>query len=104
MFFQTALIIKNKKNMLLNRLRHSIGAVGECISRFIHPYKHVRDTHPNRPKGHKVLGLLLVGQEMNMIRHGMEPVEVSTFWHEDMPKKVLYYAKRYVHVTVEWPP
>ena len=61
------------------RLCHGVGAAGEFISQFIHPYKLVRDTYPNRPKGHKILGLILVGQEMKVIRVGTEPVKVFTF-------------------------
>ena len=63
----------------------------------------MRDTYPNRPKGHKVLGLILVGQEMKVIRRGTEPVQVFTFRHEDMPNEGMYTAKIYVHVTVEEP-
>ena len=89
--------------MSLNRLClclcHGIGAAGERILRFIHPYKPVIYTYHNRPKGHKVLGLILVGQEMKMIRHGTEPVKVFTFRHKDMPNEVVYDSKRYVHVT-----
>ena len=63
----------------------------------------MRDTHPNRKKGHKLFGLILVGQEMKVIRRGMEPVNVFTFRHEDIPNKVLYAANRYVYVTVKGP-
>ena len=86
-----------------DRLRHDIGAAGECVSRFIHPSNTVRDTYPNRPNKHKVLGLILVGQEIKVIRRGTEPVKVFTFWRKDIPNKVMYIAKRYVHVTVEGP-
>ena len=78
-FFPDAFILRNKKDMSSNCLRHCVGAAGECISRFIHPYNHVRDTYPNRPKGHKLLGLILVGQEMKVIRRATEPVEIFTF-------------------------
>ena len=61
----------------------------------------MRDTYPNRPNGHKVLGLILVGQETKVIRRGTEPFEIFTFRHDDMPNEVLYAAKRYVHVAVE---
>ena len=82
-----------------NSLRHGVSAAGECISQFIHPPKPTRDTYTNITKGHKVLGLILVGQEMKMIRHGTEPVKVFTFRHKDMPNEVVYDSKRYVHVT-----
>ena len=90
--------------MSLNCLCHGVGAAGECISQLIRPSKPVRDTYPNSPKGHKVLGLILVGQEMKVIRRGTEPVDVFTFRHEDMPNEVMYAAKRCVHVNVEGPP
>ena len=64
----------------------------------------MRDTYPNRPKGHNVLGLILIGQEIKVIRRGTEPVEVFTFRHEDMQNEVLYAANRYVHVNFEGTP
>ena len=75
--------------MAPNRLLHGVGEQGECISRFIHPSKPVRDTYPNRPKGHKVLGLIFIGQEIKVIRHGTEPVGVFNFRHKDTRKKYL---------------
>ena len=59
------------------------------------------DTYPNRPKGHKALGLIFIVQDMKFIIRGTEPVGVSTFRHEDMPNELLYSAKRYLNVTVE---
>ena len=87
-----------------NRLPHGVSAAGESILWFIRPFNPVRDTYPNIPKGNKVLGLIVISPEMKVIRRGAEPVEVFTFWHEDMPNKVLYTAKKYLHVTVEGPP
>ena len=53
---------------------------GEWIYLAIHPPSNIlRGEYPNRPKGHKVLDLILIGQEMKMFRHGMEPVEVLLF-------------------------
>ena len=68
-----------------NSLRHGVSAAGECISRFIHPSKPTRDTYTNITKGHKVLGLILVGHDMKVIRRGTALVKVFTFKHEDMP-------------------
>ena len=65
--------------MSMKRLRHGVGAAGECISRLIQPPKPVRDTYPNRPKGNKVLGLILVGQEIKVIRRGTAPFDIFTF-------------------------
>ena len=62
------------------------------------------DTYLNKPKSHKVSGLVLIGQGIKVIRHIMEPVDIFTFLHGDMPNEELYAAKRYVHVTVEGPP
>ena len=73
-------IFQNKKYMSLNRLGHGVGEAVECILWFIHPSNPARDTYPNRPKGHKILGLILVGQEMKVIKRGMEPVEVFNFY------------------------
>ena len=64
----------------------------------------MRDTYTNRPKGHKVLGLIFIGQEIKVIRRGTEPVGVFTFRHKDMPNIVMCAAKRYVNVTFEEPP
>ena len=90
--------------MAPNRLLHGVGEQGGCISRFVHPSKPVRDTYPNRPKGHKVLGLIFIGQEMKVIRSVRKPVEGFTFRHKDMPNKILNSVKRYVRVTVEGTP
>ena len=72
-------ILRNEKYVSLNLICHGVGAECECIQQCIHTYKPVRYTYPNRPKGHKILGLILVGQEMKVIRRGTEPVEVFTF-------------------------
>ena len=47
----------------------------------------VSDTYLNRPKRHKVLGLVLIGQGIKVIRHSTEPVKIFTFLHGDMPNK-----------------
>ena len=62
------------------------------------------DTYLNKPKSHKVSGLVLIGQGIKVIRHIMEPVDIFTFLHEYMTNKVLYAFKIYVRVTVEGPP
>ena len=64
----------------------------------------MRETYTNRPKGNKLFGLILIGQEIKVIRRGMESVEFFTFRHEDMQNKVLYASKRYVHAAVGKPP
>ena len=51
-------------------------------------------------KGHKVIGLILIGQKLKVFRRGTEPFGVFTFLHRDIPEKALHAAKRYVHVTV----
>ena len=89
--------------MALNRLRHVVGAQSECILRLIHPSKPVSDTYPNRPKGYKLLGLVLICQDIKVIRRGMEPVGGFTFRHEDIPNEVMYSAKRCVIFTIEGP-
>ena len=103
-FFPDTFILRNEKDMSPNRLRHVVGAAGECISQFIHPSNPAKDTYPNRPKENEVLGMILIGIEMKVIRHGTETVKVFMFRHEDIPTEVLYNAKIYVHVTVEGPP
>ena len=103
-FFPETLIIWNEKYKAPNRLCHGVNAQGEWILQFIHPSKPVMDTYPNIPKGHKVLGLILIGQEMKVIRRGTELVRGFMFWHKNIPNKVLYAAKVHFHVTVEGTP
>ena len=100
-FVPDIFILRNEKYVSLNRICHGVGAEGECISILIHTYKPVSYTYTNMPKGHKVLGLILVGKEMKLIRRGTEPVKVFTFRHKDIPNKVMYAANRYMHVAVE---
>ena len=78
-FSPDTLIIRNEKDMSPNRLCHGFGAAGGFILIFIHPSKPERDNYTNITKGHKVLGLIFVAQEMKVIRRGTEPVEVFTF-------------------------
>ena len=61
----------------------------------------MRYTYPNRSKGHKLLGLIFLGQEMKVIRCGIEPVGGCTFQHKNIPNEVLYSDNRYVNVTVD---
>ena len=69
-FFLDTIIIQNENDMAQNRLLHGVGAQGECISWFIHLSYPVRDTSPNMPKEHKVLGLILIVQDIKVIRRG----------------------------------
>jgi hypothetical protein len=84
-------------------LRAGVGAVAWVMSRFVHPSKPLRDQYPNRPKNHKLEGIILLREEDKVVQRGTEPVPVFLFRHEDFPNKEFYFVRRFLHVTQEGP-
>ena len=82
-------------------LRAGVGAVASVISNFVHPSKSIRDKYPNRPKNHKLHGVVLVEVDAKFVRRGANEIMVFVFTHFDFPAQKFYATKRYIHVTEE---
>ena len=86
------------------KLRPGVGAIASCISRFIHPSKPIREKNPNRQKGHKLEGCIIIDQVEKTIKRGSEkPIPCYTFSHPDYDGIIFYASRHYVHVTTEGP-
>ena len=83
------------------KLRAGVGAVASVMSKFVHPSKSIRHNYPNRPKNHKLQGVILVEVDANILRQGANAILVFVFIHLVFSDKQFYAAKRYIHVTQE---
>ena len=85
----------------LTKLCARVGAVASVMSKFFHPSKSIRDKHPNRPKNHKLQGVVLVEVDAKVVRQGANEILVFVFTYFDFTDQKFYAAKRYIHVTKE---
>ena len=84
-----------------SKLRSGVGAVASVMSKLFQPSKPVRDNYPNRPKNHKLQGVVLVEVDIKVVRRGANAILVFVFTHFDFPDQQFYAAKRYINVTEE---
>ena len=83
------------------KLRAGVGAVASVMSKFVHPSKSIHNKYPNRPKNHKLQGVVLVEVDAKVVRRGTNEILVFVFTHFDFTDQKLYAAKQYIHVTEE---
>ena len=53
----------------------------------------------DRPKNHKLEGVILVEVDVKVVRRGADAILVFVFTHFDFPDEQFYAAKRYIHVN-----
>ena len=85
----------------LAKLCAGVGAVMSVMSKFVHPGKPICDKHPNRPKNHKLQGVVLVEVDAKVVRQGANEILVFVFTHFDFTDQQFYVANRYIHVIKE---
>ena len=83
------------------KLRAGVGAVASVMSKFIRPSRSIQHKHPNRPKNHKLEGVILVEVDAKVVRRGADEILFFVFTHFDFPDEQFYAANRYIHVTQE---
>ena len=83
------------------KLCSGVGAVASVMSKFVQPSRSIRHKYPNRPKNHKLEGVILVEVDAKVVRRGADAILVFVFTHFGFTDKNLYAAKRYIHVTQE---
>ena len=66
-----------------------------------HPSKPILNNYPNSPKNHKLEGVVLVEEDVKVMRRGSDAIPVFVFTHANFPDKKIYAAKPYIHVTQE---
>ena len=49
-------------------LRYGVGAVASVMSKFVHPSRSICHKYPNRPKNHKLQGVILVEVDAKVVR------------------------------------
>ena len=83
------------------KLRAGVGAVASVMSKFVHPSKPIRDKYPNRPKNHKLQGVVLEEVDVKVVRWGANEILVFVFTHFYFTDQQFYSAKQYIHVIKE---
>ena len=74
-----------------------------CLSKFLHPSKHIRNKYPNPVSGHHLEGCIVVQQEVKRVSKRDQLCIVMQ--HDDFKANKefieLHVVKRYFHVTKE---
>ena len=83
------------------QLRPGLGATAWCMSRYIHPSGPIRKRYSNRTKGHKLEGLVLVGESNRSLRRKGVEETVYSFFGGDFVSVDFFASRRYVHVVEE---
>ena len=83
------------------KLHAGVGAVASVMSKFVHPSRPIHHKYPNRPKNHKLQGVILVEVDTKVVWRGADAILVFVFTHFDFPEEQFYAAKRSIHVTQE---
>ena len=82
-------------------IRAGVGAFASVMSNFVHPSRSIRHKYPNRPKNHKLEGVILVEVDAKVVWRGADAILVFVFTHFYFPDEQFYAANRYIHVTQE---
>ena len=69
------------------KLHVGVGAVASVMLKFVHPSKRIRDKHPNRLKNHKLKGVVLVEEDVKVVRRGADAIPVFVFTHANSPNQ-----------------
>ena len=83
------------------KLHAGVGAVTSVMSNFVHSSRLICHKYPNRPKNHKLEGVVLLEVDAKVVRRGADAILVFVFPHFGFPGEQFYAAKRYIHVTHE---
>ena len=78
--YHRAAKIAREMAQLLNRL----GAMEWCMSRYIHSRGDIHERYMNRPKWHKLEGLVFVGESNRSLQRKGVEVLVYDFFHGDL--------------------
>ena len=75
-----------------------VGAIAYVMSNFVHHINPINDTYHNRPKNHKLQGVVLVEEDTKVVRWGADTIPVFLFTHADFIDEQFYTTKRYIYV------
>ena len=81
------------------KLCAGVGVVVSVMSKFVHLSKPIRYKYPNRTKNHNLQGVVLVEEDVKVVRQGSNAIPVFVFTHANFPGQKLYAAKQYIHVN-----
>ena len=73
------------------------------MSRYIHLSVTTRERYINLPKGHKLEGLILVGESNRTLQGKGVEVPVYYLFHGDLPDVELFALQSYINVVEEGP-
>ena len=83
------------------RLRPDHGGKASTITRMLHPSFFITENRTETWKRDRVEGLVLVEQDIWVVRRGSPVTNTFIMRHENFPNKELYDTKRMVHLTEE---
>ena len=77
-------------SLKLTEIRSGVGAVASMMSKFVHPIELICDTYSNRPKKHKLQGVVLVEVDAKVVRRGANAILVFDFTHANFTDQQLF--------------
>ena len=67
------------------KLCAGVGVVASVMSMFAHSIKPIFDKYPNQPKNQNLEGVVLVEEDVKVVRQGADAIPVFVFTHADFP-------------------
>ena len=68
-----------------SKLHASVCVVASVMSKFVLPSKPIQNNVPNWPNNYKLKGVVLVREDVKVIRRGVDAVLIFVFNHADFP-------------------
>ena len=81
------------------QLQPIIGAIPWCMSRYIQPSGPIHKRYINLPKGHKLEGLILVGERNRSLRRRGVEIPMYSSFHVDFPDVEFFASQSYIYVV-----
>ena len=78
-----------------------VGAVVSVMSKLVYPREPILDKYPNRPNNRKLEGVVLVEEELKVMRKSADAIPFFVFTNANFLDKQFYATKKYIHVTQE---
>ena len=69
------------------KIHAGVGAVASGMSKLVHPRRSIRHNYPNRPKNHKLEGVIFVDVDAKVVQQGADAILVFVFTHSISPTK-----------------
>ena len=78
-----------------------VGSVGSVMSKFVRPSDPIRDKYHNWLNKYKLQGVILLEEDVKVVRQDAGAIPVFVFTHAILPRQQFYSAKQYIHLNQE---